>query len=130
MIKYKRGAVYWTDMGDVDEYKPSRCIKKTRPCIIISPEWSIDAYRKVTVLPLTTHKDDSLSHRFIEGISEEMSYIVPENITTVDLNDIKSCIGFLTEAEMQIVNNQIAISLGLGTAHEVIGKMKGDSNEK
>jgi mRNA interferase MazF len=78
-------------------------MKKTRPCLIISPDEMIRNVQSVIVAPLTTHFRNIPSRIKIEashsnGLSET-SYIALDQIKTIDKNRCRKRIGMISDTD-------------------------------
>jgi len=78
-------------------------MKKTRPCLIVSPDEMNRNVQTVIVAPLTTHFKNIPSRVRIEasvanGLSET-SYIALDQIKTIDKNRCRKRIGMISEAD-------------------------------
>ena len=84
-------------------------MKKTRPCLIISPDEMNRNVQSVIVAPLTTHFRNIPSRVKIEasrsnGLSE-ISYFALDQIKTIDKNRCKKRIGMVSDTDAMKVAN-------------------------
>ena len=78
-------------------------MKKTRPCLIVSPDEMNRNLQSVIVAPLTTHFRNIPSRVKIEasdvnGLSET-SYVALDQIKTIDKNRCRKRIGVISDAD-------------------------------
>ena len=78
-------------------------MKKTRPCLIISPDEMNENVQSVIVAPLTTHFRNIPSRVKLEashsnGLSET-SYVALDQIKTIDKNRCKKKIGIISNTD-------------------------------
>ena len=84
-------------------------MKKTRPCLIVSPDEMNRNVQSVIVAPLTTHFRNIPSRVKIEsshsnGLSE-ISYVALDQIKTIDQNRCKKRIGIISETDAMKVSD-------------------------
>lgn len=83
-------------------------MKKTRPCLIVSPD-EINAYLKtVTIVPLTSAQRNLPTRVLIKATAESGlttdSYAALDQIKTVDKSRLSGLIGEISEAEKHAVS--------------------------
>ena len=74
-------------------------IKKTRPCVIISPDEMNDYLRTVTIAPMTT-KSHHYPTRVKVNHNNQRGWIVIDQIRTIDKSRIIKSLGNLSAKEM------------------------------
>jgi len=84
-------------------------MKKTRPCLIVSPDEMNKNVQSVIVAPLTTHFRNIPSRIKIEanninGLSDT-SYIALDQIKTIDKNRCKKKIGIIPDTDAMKVSD-------------------------
>jgi len=84
-------------------------MKKTRPCLIVSPDEMNKNVQSVIVAPLTSHFRNIPSRIKIEanninGLSET-SYVALDQIKTIDKNRCKKRIGIISDIDAMKVSN-------------------------
>lgn len=77
-------------------------IKKTRPCVIISPDEMNNHLRTIVVAPMTT-KSKKYPTRIEVKHDNKMGWIVIDQIRTVDKQSIIKCFGKLSKPEIKEV---------------------------
>lgn len=75
-------------------------IKKTRPCLIISPDEINDNLRTVTVAPLTT-KSKNYPTRVKVRHHDQTGWVVIDQIRTIDKSRIIKVLGKITAKEIR-----------------------------
>lgn len=75
-------------------------IKKTRPCLIISPNEINDNLRTVTVAPMTT-KGRNYPTRVKVRHNNQTGWIVIDQIRTIDKSRIIKVLGIITAKEIR-----------------------------
>lgn len=75
-------------------------IKKTRPCVIISPDEMNDYLRTVVIAPMTTK-----SHKYPTRIkvkhNDQQGWIIIDQIRTIDKSRIIKSLGILSSREIE-----------------------------
>lgn len=74
-------------------------IKKTRPCVIISPNEMNDNLRTITIAPMTT-KSRKYPTRVKVKHNKQVGWIVIDQIRTIDKTRIIKNLGSLTDDEI------------------------------
>jgi len=76
-------------------------IKKTRPCVIISPDEMNDYLRTVVIAPMTTK-----SHQYPTRIkikhNDQQGWIIMDQIRTIDKSRIIKSLGILSRKEIEV----------------------------
>lgn len=86
-------------------------IKKTRPCLIVSPDEINNFLKTVIIVPLTSAKRDlptriSIKSTKQSGLPND-SYAVLDQLKTVDKSRILSHIGEISESEKHAVSDTL-----------------------
>lgn len=86
-------------------------IKKTRPCLIVSPDEINNFLKTVIIVPLTSVKRDlptriSIKSTKQSGLPND-SYAVLDQLKTVDKSRILSHIGEISESEKHAVSDTL-----------------------
>ena len=79
-------------------------IKKTRPCIIISPYEMNKYLRTVVIAPMTTSSKNYPTRVEIEH-NKKMGWVVLDQIRTIDKQRIIKVLGRMTESETKEVKS-------------------------
>ncbi|MFL2595257.1 MAG: type II toxin-antitoxin system PemK/MazF family toxin [Flavobacteriaceae bacterium] len=79
-------------------------IKKTRPCIIISPNEMNKYLRTVVIAPMTTSSKNYPTRVEIEH-NKKMGWVVLDQIRTIDKQRIIRVLGRMTESETKEVKS-------------------------
>tara|TARA_A100001015_G_scaffold209335_1_gene234348 strand:- start:177 stop:500 length:324 start_codon:yes stop_codon:yes gene_type:complete len=79
-------------------------IKKTRPCIIISPNEMNKYLRTVVIAPMTTSSKNYPTRVEIEH-NKKMGWVVLDQIRTIDKQRIIKVLGRMTESETKEVKS-------------------------
>ena len=74
-------------------------IKKTRPCVIISPNEINDNLRTITIAPMTT-KSRNYPTRVKVKHNKQVGWVVVDQIRTIDKSRIIKNLGTLSEKEI------------------------------
>lgn len=74
-------------------------IKKTRPCVIISPNEMNDHLRTITIAPMTTKSKDYPTRIKVKH-NKQVGWVVIDQIRTIDKMRIIKKLGTLTENEI------------------------------
>jgi mRNA interferase MazF len=74
-------------------------IKKTRPCLIISPNEINDNLRTITIAPMTT-KSRSYPTRVKVKQNKQTGWVVVDQIRTIDKSRIIKNLGSLSDSEI------------------------------
>lgn len=78
-------------------------IKKTRPCIIISPVEMNRHLRTLTVAPMTTQSKNYPTRVQVKGHNQNKGWVVIDQIRTIDKQRVVKALGSLNEEETQRV---------------------------
>jgi mRNA interferase MazF len=81
-------------------------IKKTRPCLIISPDEMNRHLRTIIIAPMTSTSRDYPT-RIAVGAGQKAGWIVMDQIRTIDKERIIKILGKLTEPEISKVKSVI-----------------------
>ena len=81
-------------------------IKKTRPCIVISPNEMNKHLRTITIAPVTSKSRDYMTRVKFE-LEENDNWIVLDQMRTIDLTRIVRTIGELGTKEIKKVKSII-----------------------
>ena len=81
-------------------------IKKTRPCIIISPNEMNKYLRTVVIAPMTTSSKNYPTRVEIEH-NKKMGWVVLDQIRTIDKQRIIKVLGRMTESETKEVKSVV-----------------------
>ena len=78
-------------------------MKKTRPCLIVSPDEMNRNVQSVIIAPLTTHLKNipsriKITESLLNGLSET-SYVALDQIKTIDKNRCKKRIGMISDID-------------------------------
>ncbi|MGB3590034.1 MAG: type II toxin-antitoxin system PemK/MazF family toxin [Tunicatimonas sp.] len=73
-------------------------IKKTRPCIIISPDEMNKHLKKITIAPITS-QSKAYPTRMEINIRSRPNWVVIDQIRTIDKSRITRTVGKLTDGE-------------------------------
>jgi mRNA interferase MazF len=84
---------------DLDHTQGSE-MKKTRPCVIISPNEMNKYLQKIVIAPLTTHSKNYPT-RIKTNLQNTVGWIAIDQIRTIDRKRIIKILGSLTAAEIQ-----------------------------
>lgn len=79
-------------------------IKKTRPCVIISPDEMNKYLRKVTVAPMTT-TSRKYPTRIEVNHNQKKGWVIIDQIRTIDKQRIIKVAGRLSESEIKQVKS-------------------------
>lgn len=74
-------------------------MKKTRPCVIISPNEMNKYLQTIVIVPITSHSKPYPSRTKIKH-SKTKGWVVIDQIRTIDRNRITKIVGALTEKEI------------------------------
>lgn len=81
-------------------------IKKTRPCLVISPDEMNHAISTVIIAPMTT-KSHPYPTRVPVKFDDKNGWIILDQIRTVDAIRLVKCLGKIKQKEISEVNNVI-----------------------
>ena len=106
----KRGEIYYINSTHAEQ---GHEIRAGRPAVIVSNDKNNECSGTVEVVYMTTKpKSDQPTHVFTRS-AREPSTILCEQITTVSKDRVGDYYGTLADNELQILDNALAISLGL-----------------
>lgn len=106
-----RGEIYWVNLDCITRYDHEQ--KGTRPCVVISNNKNNYFSNLVEIIPVTTKKRTLPTHKEII-INNNISYLIPENIITIDKNILTEYCGRLSPEELEKLDEALIIQLGLG----------------
>jgi mRNA interferase MazF len=75
-------------------------IKKTRPCVIISPDEMNDYLRTVVIAPMTT-KSHNYPTRIKVKLNDQPGWIIIDQIRTIDKSRMIKTLGSLSAKEIE-----------------------------
>ena len=81
-------------------------IKKTRPCLVISPDEMNDNLQTVTIAPMTTKSDDYPTRVRVD-FQNKTGWIVLDQIRTVDKKRLTKRLGAIDRRTVQKVKSVI-----------------------
>lgn len=84
-------------------------VKKRRPCVIISPDEMNNSVKTVTVAPLTSTERKIPTRIMIKASNESGldndSYVMLDQITTIDQSRVEKIIGSVSDSEEQDITD-------------------------
>lgn len=105
----RRGDVYWVSLDPVVGTE----IRKTRPAVIVSND-SCNRYgTRVVVLPVTSNVDSLFPGEAPIKIKGKQGRALGDQIRSLDKSRLKARVSTLTTAEMALIDEALAITLGL-----------------
>lgn len=113
-----RGEIYYADLGKEHGNKNDHIQRKLRPVAIIQNNTGNRYSPTVIVATLTTKSKNNLpthvpvTSKGLKGLS----FVLLEQIQTINKSDLKEKIGELTPYEVRKVNEALEISVGLRRA--------------
>ncbi len=81
-------------------------IRKTRPCVIISPDEMNKYLRTITIAPMTT-SSRNYPTRVAVNYNKKISWVVIDQVRTIDRRRIIKILGNLTREEIKKVKEVI-----------------------
>ncbi|WP_421948447.1 type II toxin-antitoxin system PemK/MazF family toxin [Phaeodactylibacter xiamenensis] len=81
-------------------------IKKTRPCVVVSPNEINDYLRTIIIAPITS-KSKNYPTRIEIKVKGKKNWVVIEQIRTIDKRRVYKKVGNLTDAEISEVKKVI-----------------------
>jgi mRNA interferase MazF len=101
--------VYWVSLDPVVGTE----IRKTRPAVIVSND-SCNRYgTRVVVLPVTSNVDSLFPGEALIKVKGKQGRALGDQIRSIDKRRLKARLGTLTAAEMALIDEALAITLGL-----------------
>ncbi len=106
----KRGEVWWVS------FDPSLNseIKKTRPALIVSNDFSNQALERVQVVPLTSQVKKCYPSEATVTVKKKKAKAMADQMATVSKKRLREFIGTLSYQDMQGVEKAIMLQLKLG----------------
>ena len=99
----KRGDIYWVKLDPTIGSE----IKKTRPCLIISPDEMNRHIRTVIIAPMTTARREYPT-RISTTFEDKKEQIVLDHIRTVDKKRLVRVLGKIDDSTVQYVLDTLA----------------------
>ena len=105
----KRGEVWWV------EFDPSvgSEIRKTWPAVIVSNDAANRNLARVVVVPLTSNTGRQYPGEAVVSVDGQSSKAMADQIRAADKARLKSPLGMVGKADMQVVEDAIRVHLGL-----------------
>ena len=109
MIKTKRREVWWVD------FDPSISgeIKKTRPAVVISNDFTNSYSNRIQVIPLTTNIEKCYPCEAYIKLKKNKCKAMTDQIMTVSKNRLKSKIDTISHFDFKLIENALKIQLNL-----------------
>jgi len=105
----RRGEVWWV------EFDPSvgTEIRKTRPAVIVSNDAANRNLARVVVVPMTSNTGRLYPGEAVVSVDGQSSKAMADQIMAADKARLKSQLGTVSKADMQVVEDAIRVHLGL-----------------
>jgi len=105
----RRGEVWWV------EFDPSvgTEIRKTRPAVIVSNDAANRNLARVVVVPMTSNTGRLYPGEAVVPVDGQSSKAMADQIMAADKARLKSQLGTVSKADMQVVEDAIRVHLGL-----------------
>ena len=87
-------------------------IKKTRPCVVISPDEINHNLRAVVIAPMTT-KSRSYPTRVKVKHNNQTGWVVIDQIRTIDKKRLLKFLGKISSRELKEVEKSLLVHLGM-----------------
>ncbi len=105
----RRGDVYWVSLDPVIGTE----IRKTRPAVVVSNDSCNRFGTRVVVLPITSNVSSLFPGEAVIKVKGKQGRALGDQIRSVDKRRLKARAGSLTPAEMALIEEALAITLGL-----------------
>jgi mRNA interferase MazF len=105
----KRGEVWWVSFDPSLQTE----IKKTRPAVIISNDFSNQALERVQVIPLTSNVDKLYPSEAYVLLRGKKAKVMSDQIATVSKGRLKQFIATLSYADMSVLEDALRLQLKL-----------------
>ena len=105
----RRGEVWWV------EFDPSvgTEIRKTRPAVIVSNDAANRNLARVVVVPMTSNTGRLYPGEAVVSVDGQSSKAMADQIMAADKARLKSQLGTVSKADMQVVEDALRVHLGL-----------------
>lgn len=115
MTKHARGTIWWANIktSELTVNEGTHIQYGPRPVVIISNNWNNISNTMLTVLPMTTSRDDCRNHVQVHTSSSKESFVLVEQIRPIDKTDLDNYIGTLSDVEMQSIEHALKEYIGL-----------------
>lgn len=105
----KQGEIFRFKMSETDEN--GHVISGTHNGIVISPDWMNSRIQTVNVVMITSRErpgwDWRVPFQFIQGDPKITSYVMTEQILTLDRSFLKNPVGFIRSADLKKILTNI-----------------------
>lgn len=110
MIPVNRNEVWWVD------FNPSIGgeIKKTRPAVVISNNYSNSLLNRVQVVPITSNIEKCYPCEAYVIVNSKKAKAMADQIMTISKKRLKGKISALTTYEMELIERAISLQLDMG----------------